>query len=112
MVREVAVDVLLGLAVAIAAASSVGVLAMRDAYQKLHYLTPLSILAPVLVGLAVLVEAGYSTRSAQTWLAVGFLVIASPFLSHATIRAARIRAEGDWRMTAGGDGARQQDKPC
>jgi multisubunit Na+/H+ antiporter MnhG subunit len=101
MVREVAVDILLGLAVVVAIASGVGVLAMRDTYQKVHYLTPLSIVAPVLVGLAVLVQAGYSTRSAQTWLAVGFLVIASPFLSHATIRAARIRAEGDWRTTRG-----------
>jgi|HubBroStandDraft_4_1064222.scaffolds.fasta_scaffold74464_2 multisubunit Na+/H+ antiporter MnhG subunit len=112
MIREVAVDVLLGLAVAVAVISSVGVLAMRDAYQKLHYLTPLSILAPVLVALAVLVQAGYSTRSSQTWLAAGILVIASPFLSHATIRAARIRAEGDWRMTAARDGAPNQDKTC
>lgn len=112
MIREAAVDVLLGLAVAVAVISSVGVLAMRDAYQKLHYLTPLSILAPVLVALAVLVQAGYSTRSSQTWLAVGFLVIASPFLSHATIRAARIRAEGGWRMTAARDGAPNQDKTC
>jgi multisubunit Na+/H+ antiporter MnhG subunit len=111
MIREVTVDVLLGLAVAVAAASSAGVLAMRDAYQRVHYLTPLSIVAPVLVGLAVLVQAGYSTRSAQTWLAVGFLVIASPFLSHATIRAARIRAEGDWRTTIGHDGAEPEDKP-
>jgi multisubunit Na+/H+ antiporter MnhG subunit len=112
MIREVAVDVLLGLAVAVALIASVGVLAMRDAYQKLHYLTPLSILAPVLVGLAVLVQSGYSTRSAQTWLAVGFLVIASPFLSHATIRAARVRAEGDWRMTSDRDGAPDQDEAC
>ena len=111
IVREITVDVLLGLAVAVAAASSVGVLAMRDAYQKLHYLTPLSILAPILVGLAVLVQAGHSARSAQTWLAVGFLVIASPFLSHATIRAARIRAKGDWRTIADTDGAPNQDKP-
>jgi multisubunit Na+/H+ antiporter MnhG subunit len=111
MIREVAVDVLLGLAVTVALASSVGVLAMRDAYQKLHYLTPMSIVAPVLVGLAVLVQAGYSARSAQTWLAIGFLVIASPFLSHATIRAARIRADGDWRTAADGGGARPEDRP-
>lgn len=101
MIREVAVDVLLGLAVAVALASSAGVLAMREAYQKLHYLTPMSIIAPALVGLAVLAQEGYSARSAQTWLAIGFLVIASPVLSHATIRAARIRADGGWRTAAG-----------
>jgi multisubunit Na+/H+ antiporter MnhG subunit len=98
--RGVAVDVLLGLAVAIALLSSTGVLVMRGAYQKLHYLAPLSIVAPLLVGLAVLVQAGFSSRSGQTWLALFFLVLASPFLSHATIRAARIRKEGDWRSHA------------
>jgi multisubunit Na+/H+ antiporter MnhG subunit len=109
MIRQIAVDVLLGLAVTVTLASSLGVLAMRDAYQKLHYLTPLSIVAPVLVGLAVLVQAGYSARSAQTWLAIGFLIIASPVLSHATIRAARIRAGGDWRTAADG-GAGSEDQ--
>jgi multisubunit Na+/H+ antiporter MnhG subunit len=94
--RGIAADVLLGLAVAIALLSSVGILVMRDAFQKLHYLAPLSIVAPMLVGLAVLVQAGFSSRSGQTWLAVFFLLFASPFLSHATIRAARIRIEGDW----------------
>lgn len=111
MVREVAVDVLLGLAVAVGLASSAGVLAMRDTYQKLHYLTPMSIVAPALVGLAVLVQAGYSAKSAQAWLAIGFLIIASPVLSHATIRAARIRADGHWQPTADSDGARAEDEP-
>jgi monovalent cation/proton antiporter MnhG/PhaG subunit len=111
MIREVAVDVLLGFAVAVTLASSLGVLAMPNVYQKLHYLTPMSIVAPVLVGLAVLVQAGYSARSTQAWLAIGFLIIASPVLSHATIRAARIRAAGDWRLAAGSDGAGPEDRP-
>jgi multisubunit Na+/H+ antiporter MnhG subunit len=97
MLRAIVVDVLLALAVAVTLASSVGVLVMRDAPTKLHYVTPVSMVAPVLVGLAVLVQTGYSSRSAQTWLALLFLLIAAPFLSHATIRAARSRAEGDWR---------------
>lgn len=105
MIREVAVDVLLGLAVAVALASALGILVMADVYQRVHYLTPLSMVAPVLVGLAVLVQAGWSTRSAQAWLAVLCLLIASPVLSHATIRAARIRADGDWRQPAGRDGS-------
>jgi multisubunit Na+/H+ antiporter MnhG subunit len=100
MIREVAVDVLLGLAVAVALGAGLGVLVMQGAYRKLHYLGPLSVVAPVLVGLAVLLQAGLSGRSAQTWLAVLCLVIASPVLSHATIRAARIRNDGDWRPDA------------
>lgn len=97
MSREIAAGVLLGLAVAVALAASVGVLVMRGAYRKLHYLTLLSIVAPVLIAVAVQIQVGWSTRAAQTWAAVLLLAIASPVLSHATIRAARIRADGDWR---------------
>jgi monovalent cation/proton antiporter MnhG/PhaG subunit len=97
--RSVVVDIFLGLGVTVAIFSSVGVLVMRDAYQRLHYVTPVSLLAPILIGIAVLIQSGWSSRSAQTWLAIAFMAIASPYLSHATIRAARIRATGDWRLT-------------
>jgi monovalent cation/proton antiporter MnhG/PhaG subunit len=106
MIGEVLADVLLGLAVAIVLASSIGVLVMRDAYQKLHYITPLSLVAPVVVGLSVLARSGLHENTAQTWLALIFMMIASPVLSHATIRAARIRQTGDWRGGADrGDGS-------
>jgi monovalent cation/proton antiporter MnhG/PhaG subunit len=100
--REVGADVLLGLAVVVVLASSVGVLVMRDVYQKLHFVTPAALVAPVLVAVAVLVQKGYSENTVQTWLALLLLVIAGPFLTHATIRAARIRETGDWRSRRGG----------
>ena len=58
MVRDVCADVLLGLAVAVVFGASLGVLLMRDAYQKLHFVTPAALVAPVLVALAVLVQMG------------------------------------------------------
>jgi multisubunit Na+/H+ antiporter MnhG subunit len=97
MAREAAVDVLLGLAVAIVLASSVGVLVMRTSFRKLHYVGLMSMVAPILIGLAVLVASGPSSNAGETWLAILVLISAGPVLSHATIRAARIRAEGDWR---------------
>jgi len=96
-VRDVLADVLLGLAVAIVLASSVGLLVMRDVYQKLHFVTPIALVAPLIVGFAVLAQSGLDENSGETWLALVFIVIAGPFLSHATIRAARIREKGDWR---------------
>jgi multisubunit Na+/H+ antiporter MnhG subunit len=101
--REILADVLLGLAVAVVLGSAVGVLVMRDVYQKLHYVTPATLVAPVLVGLAVLAQSGFTENTAETWLAVVFIAAAGPFLSHATIRAARIREKGDWRPGAGRD---------
>ena len=102
--QGIAADVLLGLAVVLVLASSAGILVMRDTYQKLHFLTPLALIAPLLVGLAVLVRSGWSENSAETWLALLFVVIGGPFLTHATIRAARIREKGDWRPGSRRDG--------
>jgi multisubunit Na+/H+ antiporter MnhG subunit len=99
--REILADVLLGLAVAIVLASVIGILVMRDAYQKLHYVTPAALVAPLIVGLAVLAQSGLTENTAETWLALLFIMIASPFLTHATIRAARIREKGDWRPGPG-----------
>jgi multisubunit Na+/H+ antiporter MnhG subunit len=108
VIRSVAVDVILAAAVAVVLASAVGLLVMRDAYQRIHYVTPLALIAPVLLGLAILVQSGLSESSGQTWLALLFIVIAGPFLSHATIRAARIRETGDWRMGSGGGAGQDQ----
>ena len=97
MIREVFADVLLGLAVAVVLGSALGVLVMRDVYQKLHFLTPAALVAPALVALAVFVQEGLDENTGETLLALLFVVIAGPYLTHATIRAARIRDQGDWR---------------
>jgi multisubunit Na+/H+ antiporter MnhG subunit len=102
--QAIVADVLLGLAVLLVLASSAGILVMRDTYQKLHFLTPLALIAPLLVGLAVLVRSGWSENSSETWLALLFVVAGSPFLTHATIRATRIREVGDWRPGSRRDG--------
>jgi multicomponent Na+:H+ antiporter subunit G len=97
MARDVVAYLLLGLAVLVVAGASLGILLMRDAYQKLHFVTPAALVAPVLVTLAVLVEEGLDENSGETCLALVFLVIAGPYLSHATMRAIRVREKGDWR---------------
>jgi multicomponent Na+:H+ antiporter subunit G len=104
--REILADCLLGLAVAVVLASSVGILVMRDPYQKLHYATPAALVAPVIVGLAILAQSGLTENTAETALALVFIVIAGPFLTHATIRAARIRETGDWRPGGRNKGSR------
>lgn len=96
-VNAIVADFVLGLAVLIVLASAVGVLVMRDIYQKVHFLTPISLVAPILVAVAVTLRAGSAEATGQTWLAVGILAVASPILSHATVRAARIRERGDWK---------------
>jgi multisubunit Na+/H+ antiporter MnhG subunit len=97
LIREVITDVLLALAVLTVAASAVGVGVGPDAYARLHYVTPAAVVAPVLVALAVFVTEGLDVNTGETVVALVFMIAAAPFLSHATIRAIRVREAGDWR---------------
>ena len=97
VLQELAVDVLLALAVLLVLVSSLGVLVMRDVFDKVHYVTPAALVAPILVALAVTVGQGWSLNTTETWLAVAFMAVTGPVLVHATGRAARIREHGDWR---------------
>jgi multisubunit Na+/H+ antiporter MnhG subunit len=101
MIARVVADVFLGVAVALVLVCSLGLALMRDVYARLHYVTPIAVVAPVFVAVAVAVRQGFSENTVQTWMTLGLLVIAGPFLSHATIRAARIRECGDWRGSRG-----------
>jgi multisubunit Na+/H+ antiporter MnhG subunit len=95
---KVITDVLLGLADLIVLACSVGVLLMRNVYQRLHFVGPISMVATVLVGLAVTFTSAWHSNTGETWIAIGIVALSAPYVSHATIRAARIRDEGDWRV--------------
>ena len=98
MIREIVTDVLLALAVLTVAAAALGVAVMPDAYARLHYVTPAAVVAPVLVTLAIFVREGLDENTGETVLALFFMIVAAPFLSHATIRAMRVHDRGDWRQ--------------
>ena len=97
MIREVIADALLTVAVLVVAASALGVLIMPNASARLHYVTPAAVVAPVLVMLAVFVTEGLNENTGETVVALFFMIAVAPFLSHATIRAIRVREAGDWR---------------
>ena len=98
MTREIVTDVLLALAVLVVAASAVGIAAMKDACARLHFVTPAAVVAPLLVALAVFVRQGLDENTGEMLVALFFMVAAGPYLSHATIRAIRVREHGDWRL--------------
>jgi len=105
--QAIAADVLLVVAVLIVAVSIVGLLVMHTVYRKVHYLTPVSLVAPLLVAVAVTIRSGYAENTGQTWLAVAIMAVAGPILCHATVRAARIRERGDWRAIDNLDATRE-----
>lgn len=79
--------VLLALAVVVTLASCVGVLAMDDALQRVHYVTPAATLAAVLLGVALALD----DRQAAAWTKIAVIVVVlfatNAVVSHATARA-------------------------
>ena len=78
--------------VLVLALACLGVLVMRGALARLHYVQ-VATLGAVLVVAAVLVRDGASLIGVKALLVGAFLVATSPVLSHATARAIHTRAE-------------------
>jgi multisubunit Na+/H+ antiporter MnhG subunit len=95
--QQLAIDVLLGLAVLVALGSVVGLIVARDDLDRLHFLAPASVVAPVLVAAAVVGREALDGRGIKALLVAGFFLVLNPILSQATARAQRVREHGDWR---------------
>ena len=96
--RQTVVDVLLVLTILVQLVSAVGVLAMPNLMDRMHYLGPASTVAPWLLAAAVVVTERFDHQGIVTLLLAVFLLVFQPVVTHATARAARIRELGDWRV--------------
>jgi monovalent cation/proton antiporter MnhG/PhaG subunit len=108
--REVAVAVLLTLGVATELVCCVGVLAMRGAYDKLHYTAPATTVGALAIALAVVVQESLSQAGIKALLIFLALLVTNPVLTHATARAARVRQLGSWQA-GGPGGSRARPQP-
>ena len=94
-VATAAIDVCIALGAFILVLCAVGLLAMRDAVDKLHYVGPATTLAPLFVALAVIIEDGFTSPAALKAASVAVaIVVTSPIVSFATLRALRTREVG------------------
>jgi multicomponent Na+:H+ antiporter subunit G len=86
-VRQTIAWVLLGAGGAVQVLGVLGVVLLRDALDRLHYLGPTS-LASILIAAAICVqESLFSQIGLYALLVAGFLVFTGPVLAHATARA-------------------------
>lgn len=95
-VHAIAIGVVLALAVLCAAVSCAGIVAMRTTMQRLHFVGPLAMLAPVLFALAESIsQKPLSAPALKADFIALTLVLFAPVLTHATGRAAVSRAQSD-----------------
>jgi monovalent cation/proton antiporter MnhG/PhaG subunit len=87
--RDLIVDVLLAFGVGAELICCVGVLLMRNAFDRLHYSSAATTVGPVLIGAAVLVRESVSAGGLQTIATVSLLFLLNPVVLIATARAAR-----------------------
>jgi multicomponent Na+:H+ antiporter subunit G len=85
-VRDVVTWVLVGAGVAFQVLVGLGVLLMRDALDRLHYVSA-STLGVACVCAGVLVAAGPSLIGLKAILTAALLLVSGPVLTHATARA-------------------------
>lgn len=97
--RDIAVWILLGIGVLGFLFTALGFLFVRDFYEQLHYLAPASLLGAVAIPAAVVVHEGLSQAGAKAIVIAVLLFWANPVLSHATLRAGRIRRKRQWPPT-------------
>lgn len=92
--RDLIEWILLGVGVAVEVVCVVGVLTMRDAFDRIHYAMAASTVGPIAIVAAVLVHESFNSGGINA-LAVGlFLLLFGPVVAHATVRAARARRFG------------------
>jgi multisubunit Na+/H+ antiporter MnhG subunit len=86
---NLAVDILLALAVALELACVLGVLVMPTTYDLLHYTGAAATVPAFLVLVAVLLREGLSSGGLEAIAAVGLMFFLFPMLLTATARAIR-----------------------
>ena len=95
--KAILVDVLLGAGVTVQLVSVLGLVAMPHVFDRLHFLTPASSVGAPLVAGAVIAQEALSHQGIAAAVVACFVFAYGPVLTHATARAARMRAGGDWR---------------
>ena len=88
--------VLLGLGVLLQLFAVLGLLVMRDVYDRLHYVG-LAGYGGLLIGISVLIRESWSLIGDKALATGAVLVVIGPVLVHTTARSFRTRERRDWR---------------
>ena len=92
------IDVLLVLGVGLQLFAVVGITLMGNEFDRLHYAAAATTFGPFLIAGAIVADQGLAEAGLKALLVAVVLVVGNPVLTHATGRAARIRAEGGFAI--------------
>lgn len=73
-----------------------GVVVMRDVFDRLHYVG-LAGYGALLIGISILVRESWSLIGDKSLATGAVLLVIGPLLVHTTARSFRTRQRGDWR---------------
>ncbi len=90
------VEVLLAICVVSAWICCLGIVILKDFYERLHYMATVSTVSMIALLAAVVVEEGWGQATIKTILIALVVFVMNAVLTHATARAARIRELGHW----------------
>ena len=76
--------------------SVLGLVVMRDVFDRLHYVG-LAGWGGLLIGISILVRESWSLIGDKALATGGVLVLIGPVVVHTTVRSFRTRERGDWR---------------
>ncbi len=99
--KTIAIETLIACAVAITLASVLGMLRMRDAYQRMHYIAPPASLSAILITIAIFLQQGLKPESFKAAFTTLVLIGMNTIVTHAAARAFRIAETKNWRPADG-----------
>jgi multicomponent Na+:H+ antiporter subunit G len=94
--KTILIDVFLLAAVLITIISVLGMLRVRDPYQRMHYIAPPASLSSLLICIAIFIQRGLKPESFKALFVVFVLVSMNTIVTHAAARAFRIAEVPDW----------------
>jgi len=98
--KVISIDLLVGAAVLITWLSVLGMLRMRDPYQRMHYMSVPASLGAGLITIAILLQDGLKPEFFKALVTTFVLIAMNSVVTHAAARAFRIAETKDWKPNA------------
>ena len=92
--HDLAIDALVAAGVAAELLCCLGLVVMRDVFDRIHFAMAATTVPPFLIAAAVLVEEDWTQPGINAIVIVAVLFLVNPVVAHAAARAARMRRFG------------------